>query len=75
MSSRTATTLLVYGLVQSVIFGAGVLTLLWSPLKNDFGVLIATIVVFGLVLAAPAAWMLAPMMRTHHQGAPSSRRT
>lgn len=75
MSNRTAITLLIYGMVQAVIFGAGLLTLLWSPLKSDSGVLIATIVVFSLVLAAPAAWMITPMMRSRHQRKMAADRT
>jgi len=67
MSNRLAITLLIYGMVQAVIFGAGLLTLLWSPLKADTGTLIAIIAAFSLVLAAPAAWMLSPMMRSKHQ--------
>ena len=63
MSNRLSITLLFYGMVQAVIFGAGLVTLLWSPLKADTGIVIATIIGMSLVLAAPAAWVFAPMMR------------
>lgn len=67
MTNRLAITLLIYGMVQAVIFGAGLLTLLWSPLRDNSAVLFTSIVVFSLILAAPAAWMIAPLLRAKHQ--------
>jgi len=67
MSNRLAITLLIYGMVQAVIFGAGLLTLFWSPLKSDSGLLISMVILFSLLLAAPIAWTIAPLMRARHQ--------
>jgi hypothetical protein len=62
MSNRLAITLLIYGIVQAVIFGAGLFTLFWSPLKSDPGILIPTMIAFGLALAVPVALTLAVLL-------------
>ncbi len=67
MTNRLAITLLIYGMAQAVIFGAGLLALLWSPLKDNSAILLAAVVVLSLILAVPAAWKIAPLMRAKHQ--------
>jgi len=62
MSNRLVITLLIYGIVQAVIFGAGMFTLFWSPLKSDPGILIPTMIAFCLALAVPVALTLAVLM-------------
>ena len=70
MSNRLIISLLIYGMVQGVLFGAGVIAVLASPLGNDAataGYGISLVVAVSLVLAIPVAWKAAPMLRARHQ--------
>lgn len=67
MSNRLAITLLIYGMVQAVLFGAGALTVLATPLKVQAAILLPLVVVVSAGLAIPFAWKIAPRMRAAHQ--------
>lgn len=64
MSTRFRLALLVYGMVNAVLFGAGAVTVLSFPsLQEQWKLLIPLVVVVSLVLAAPLAWAIAPRLR------------
>lgn len=65
MSTRFRLALLIYGMVNAVIFGAGAITVLSLPsLQEEWPILLPVVVVASLVLAAPLAWAIAPRMRS-----------
>ncbi|PZO81931.1 MAG: hypothetical protein DI629_02035 [Mesorhizobium amorphae] len=64
MSTRFRLALLIYGMVNAVLFGAGAITVLSFPsLQEQWKLLIPLVVVVSLVLAAPLAWAIAPRLR------------
>jgi hypothetical protein len=65
MSTRLAITLLVYGMVQAVLFGAGLL--LWTPLAADAATYFPAMVIISALISVPVAWKLAPRLRASHQ--------
>lgn len=71
MQSDTKTRLriaaLIYSMTNAVIFGAGIVTVLNVPgLRSNASIWIPVVVVASLVLAAPAAWLIAPRLRAHY---------
>ncbi len=64
MSTRFRITMLIYGMVNAVLFGAGAITVLsvraW---QEQWKFLIPAVVVASIVLAAPIAWLIAPWLR------------
>lgn len=65
MSTRFRLALLIYGMANAVIFGAGAITVLSFPsLQEEWPILLPVVVVASLVLAAPLAWAIAPRMRS-----------
>ncbi len=75
MSTRLAITLLVYGMVQAVLFGAGLLLLLWTPLAADAATYFPAMVIFSALISVPVAWKLAPRLRASHQRRLARQRT
>jgi hypothetical protein len=68
MQSETKTRLriaaLIYSMTNAVIFGAGIVTVLNVPsLRSNASIWIPVVVAASLVLAAPAAWLIAPRLR------------
>jgi len=50
-----------------VIFGTGLIVVLTLPiLRGEEVISIPTVVVVSLILAAPAAWVIAPRRRVRH---------
>ena len=74
ISVRLIITLLVYGLAQAVPFGAGLLAVLATPLRDHAAVLVPAAIVLSLALAIPIAWKVAPIMRSRHQRMMARRR-
>ena len=71
MSRDTQTRLeiatLVYMMVNAVLFGAGVITVLALPvLSSQAGIAIPAVVILSLVLSAPIAWLIAPRLRARY---------
>ncbi len=71
MSRDTETRLeiaaLVYLMVNAVLFGAGLVTVLAVPQLNAHaGTAIVAVVALSLVLAAPIAWFMAPRLRARY---------
>jgi hypothetical protein len=58
---------LIYSMTNAVIFGAGIITVLNVPaLRSNAWIWIPVVVAASLVLAAPAAWLIAPRLRTRY---------
>ena len=63
-ATRAQIALLIYSMIQGVLFGAGViLVLTWPALSADAGIWISVVVAASFILAAPLAWWGAPRMR------------
>ncbi|MEC5293538.1 hypothetical protein VSX64_23505 [Aurantimonas sp. C2-6-R+9] len=67
MSIQTRIALLIYGMVNAVLFGVGAITVLSFPaLQEQWKYLIPLVVALSLVLAAPIAWIIAPRLRARY---------
>ena len=64
MGNRTRISILIYSTTQAVLFGAGVVAVLATPLQAHADILIPAVVALTAALAAPAAYMLAPRLMT-----------
>ena len=67
MSIRLQIAALIFMMVQGVVFGVGVVIVLASPLKAFAAQLIPLVIGVSVLLSVPAAWMIAPLMRSSHQ--------
>ena len=64
-ATRARIAALIYMMTNGVIFGAGLIAVMTVPaLADHAAVWIPLVVVASFVLAAPAAWFLAPWMRS-----------
>jgi hypothetical protein len=67
MSTRATIAALVFTMVNAVVFGAGLITVLGVPaLSARAMTLIPTVVVLSPVLALPVSWFLAPRLRARY---------
>jgi hypothetical protein len=72
--NRLGIAALIYSMTNAVIFGAGIITVLNLPsLRSNARIWIPVIVAASLVLAAPAAWLIAPRLRAHYRQGGSGR--
>jgi membrane protein implicated in regulation of membrane protease activity len=58
--------ILIYAMVQAVVFGAGVILVLATPLAQTAMALMPWVIGLSLLISAPIAWLLAPMARARH---------
>jgi hypothetical protein len=64
---RTQISALIFTMTNAVLFGAGLITVLMIPaLSAHAGFWIATVVAFSFIVAAPAAWLIAPRLRARY---------
>lgn len=63
MSIRFQIAILVYAMAQAVMFGAGAVLVLATPLADQAIRLMPLVIVGSALLAAPVAWALAPRLR------------
>jgi hypothetical protein len=62
--TRAGIAALLYTMINAVMFGAALITVLAVPYFRDHaGIGIAAAVLISLVAAAPAAWLIAPRLR------------
>ena len=62
--TRAQIAVLIYMMMQGVMFGAGViLVLTWPALNSDAAFWIPAVVATSFILAAPIAWCIAPRLR------------
>jgi hypothetical protein len=67
MLTRVAIAALIYSMVNAVLFGAGLITVMTVPaLSAHATTLVPTVVVASLVLAIPLSWALAPRLRARY---------
>lgn len=75
-TTRVGIAALIYTMTNAVIFGAGLITVLTLPgLRADEAIWIPAVVVASLILAAPAAWVIAPRLRARYWRLRTSRRS
>lgn len=68
MTNRLAITLLLYGMVQGVLFGAALLAVFYTPVLNsNLAIFIPLAVLASAAIAIPLSWKLAPRLRARHQ--------
>ena len=64
-ATRTRIAVLIYMMTNAVIFGAGLIVVMTVPaLAADASIWIPLVIAASFVLAAPAAWFIAPWMRS-----------
>jgi ABC-type sulfate transport system permease subunit len=75
MSTRLSITLLLFGLVSSVLFGVGATTVLSIPSLSAHASLLLPIVVVASFIVAPViCWVIAPMLRAQYSRQEEARR-
>ena len=67
MSIRLQISILVYVMVQAVLFGVGTVLVLATPLSAVAMTLMPWVVGVSAVLSAPVAWIIAPRLRARFQ--------
>jgi hypothetical protein len=60
---------LIFMMVQGVLFGVGIVTILATPLSAWAMQLIPALVVVTLAVSIPVSWMIAPRLRLRHRKA------
>lgn len=64
MKTRLWIAVLLYPVVNAVLFGLGVISLLsFKSLADHLTILMPSMVVISFILAAPIAWFVAPRLR------------
>jgi hypothetical protein len=67
MSNRTAIALVIFMMVQAVVFGIGAVLVLATPLANFAMMLMPFVIAASLAVSAPLSWWLAPFARAAHE--------
>ena len=64
---RAQITALIFTMTNAVLFGAGLITVLMLNLSAQAtGIGIAAVTAFSFIVAAPAAWLIAPRLRARY---------
>ncbi|MBB4005123.1 MAG: hypothetical protein V7704_21315 [Aurantimonas endophytica] len=67
MSTRFRIAMLLYGMINAVIFGFGIILVLSFPeISEAWPYIIPVVVVASFIIAAPIAWMIAPRLRARY---------
>ena len=66
MPVRLQIAALVFMNVQAVLFGAGMLVILLTPIQSDAMAAIPTMVAVSIVASAVIAWLMAPRLRQRY---------
>lgn len=66
MSTRFGIAVLVYLMLQAVLFGIGAVLVLATPLKETAMQLMPWVIGVSFVIAAPLSWWLAPRLRARY---------
>ncbi len=67
MTTRSRITLVIYGMVNAVLFGSGAVLVLSLPVAQDaWKYLLPIVIVLSFVLAVPLAWLIAPRLRARY---------
>jgi hypothetical protein len=63
---RLGMAVLIFMMVQAVLFGIGTVLVLATPLKDSAMTLMPWVVVVSSLIAAPGSWWLAPRLRARY---------
>jgi hypothetical protein len=66
MSSRLTIAVLIYSMIQGVLFGIGVVLVLATPLQQQAMILLPAVVIGSAILALPFSWWIAPRLRARY---------
>jgi hypothetical protein len=66
MSSRLTIAVLIYLMIQGVLFGIGAILVLATPLQQQAMTLLPLVVITSAILALPLAWWIAPRLRARY---------
>lgn len=66
MSVRLQIAAMVFMNVQAILFGAGMLVILLTPIQSDAMAAIPTMVALSFVASAAIAWLIAPRLRQRY---------
>ena len=67
VSNRTRITILIYSMVNAVLFGIGLLIVLLMPRFNtNLFLWIPVVVIVSFLLAVPIAWLVAPRLQARY---------
>jgi hypothetical protein len=66
MSSRLTIAVLIYLMIQGVLFGIGAVLVLATPLQQQAMTLLPVVVIASAILALPLAWWIAPRLRARY---------
>jgi len=64
MENRDNISMLIYGMTLAVLFGAGVVAVLATPLEAQAAIFIPAVAAVAALLALPVAYWLAPRLMT-----------
>jgi hypothetical protein len=76
MSTKSSIALLLSGIVSTVLFGIGAVTVLSVPHLSESEsaqILLPIVIVFSFVLAPMIAWVIAPWLRAQYSQQVASR--
>ena len=57
---------MVFLMVQAILFGAGMVAILLSPLRDQVSFYMPILIVMTMIVAAVIAWEIAPMVRSRY---------
>lgn len=66
MSLRFQISVMVFMMVQAVMFGAGLVTILLTPINAEAMAAIPAMTAASFVLSAAIAWLIAPRLRQRY---------
>jgi hypothetical protein len=67
VSTQSRIALVIYGMVNAVLFGAGAIAVLSFPaLQEQWKFYLPVVVVASLLIAVPVAWIIAPRLRARY---------
>ncbi len=67
MTTRTRIAMVIYGMVDSLLFGASAVAVLVLAPADQWKYLLPTVIVGSFMLAAPLSWFIAPRLRADHR--------
>jgi hypothetical protein len=66
MSVRLQITAMVFMMVQAILFGAGTITMLLTPLQDQAFVYMPAMIVATMLIAAVLSWEIAPRLQARY---------
>lgn len=75
MTVRSLITIVIYMMVQAVLFGAGAVTVAATPaLAVQAQVWIPVVTIVSFLIAVPVAWLIAPRLKARYELRAANRR-